>query len=190
MKKSLSLSKSTAIPNDKDTNNSNMPTQYARVKNVAKEEDVIKDNTDQTYAFVDKSLEEAMESSSIYEADQDVDYEYWSSNQNAHATLSISHSLHNYCMNLIHLLEKYHISILDGGVDTCLLGQGWEVLSDHSTRGANVVGFDHEAAVKRNLPIVSAITEVDLSDGISMILIVHESIYDDTANHSLLSEFQ
>jgi hypothetical protein len=30
-----------------------MPNQYARVKNVAKGEDVIKENTDQTYAFVD-----------------------------------------------------------------------------------------------------------------------------------------
>jgi hypothetical protein len=46
MKKSLALSKSTAVPNDKDTNNSNLPNQYARVKNVAKREDVIKDNTD------------------------------------------------------------------------------------------------------------------------------------------------
>jgi hypothetical protein len=51
MKKSLALSKSTAVPNDKDTNNSNMSNQYARVKNVAKGEDVIKDNIDQTYAF-------------------------------------------------------------------------------------------------------------------------------------------
>jgi hypothetical protein len=59
-----------------DTNNSNMPNQYARVKNVAKGEDVIKVNTDQTYAFVDEFLEEAIKSSSIYEADEDVDYEY------------------------------------------------------------------------------------------------------------------
>jgi hypothetical protein len=50
MKKSLALSKSTAIPNDKDTNNSNLPNQYARVKNVAKGEDIIKVNIDQTYA--------------------------------------------------------------------------------------------------------------------------------------------
>jgi hypothetical protein len=35
---------------------------YARVKNVAKEKDVIKENTDQTYAFVDEFLEEAMKS--------------------------------------------------------------------------------------------------------------------------------
>jgi hypothetical protein len=92
-------------------------------------------------------------------------------------------------MNLLHLPEKYHISILDGGADTCVLGQGWEVVSFHNTRRENVVGFDHEAAVKRNLPIVSAITAVDLPDGISVLLIVHEAIYNLTANHSLLSEF-
>jgi hypothetical protein len=97
MKKSLALSKSTAVSNDKDTNNANMPNQYTRVKNAAKGEDVIKEDTDQTQDFVDADefLEEAMKSSSLCEADQDVDYEYWSSNHNAHATLSISNSLHN-----------------------------------------------------------------------------------------------
>jgi hypothetical protein len=160
------------------------------VKNVVKGEDVIKDNTDQTYAFVDEFLEEAIKSSSIYETDQDVNYEYWSSNHNAHATLSISNSLHNKCMNLLHLPEKYHISILDIGADTCVLGQGLGVISVDNTRRANVVGFDHEAVLKRNLPIISAITAVDLLDGISVILIVHEAIYNDTANHSVLSEFQ
>jgi hypothetical protein len=92
-------------------------------------------------------------------------------------------------MNLLHLSERYHISILDGGADTCVLGQGWEVLSVHNTRRANVVGFDDEAALKRNLLIVRSITAVDLPDGISVILIVHEAMYNDTANHSLLSEF-
>jgi hypothetical protein len=52
------------------------------------------------------------------------------------------------------------------------------------------LGIDHEAAVKRNLPIVSVVTAVDLPDGISVLLIVHEGIYNDTANHSLLSKFQ
>jgi hypothetical protein len=113
MKKSLVLSKSTAVPNDKETNNSNMPNQYTRVKNVAKGKDVIKENTDQTYAFVDEFLEEAMKSSSIYETDEDedVDCEYWSSKYNAHATLNISNSLHNKCMNILHLPEKNHICI-------------------------------------------------------------------------------
>jgi hypothetical protein len=54
MKKSLGLSKSTAVPNDKDTNNSNLPNQYARVKNVVKGEDVIKKNTDQTFAYAEE----------------------------------------------------------------------------------------------------------------------------------------
>jgi hypothetical protein len=189
MKKSLALSKSTAIPNDKEPNNANMPNEYARVKNVAKGEDVIKENTDQTYDFVDEFLEEAMKILSIYETDEDVDYEYWSSNHDAHATLSISKFLHNQCMNLFHLPEKYYISILNDSADNCVLGQGWEVLSVYNTKRANVVGFDHEAAVKRNLPIVSAITAVEIPDGISVLLIVHESIYNDTANHSILSEF-
>jgi hypothetical protein len=66
MKKSLALSKSTAVPNDKEISNANLPNQYARVKNVAKGENIIKENTDQTYAFVDEFLEEAMKSASLY----------------------------------------------------------------------------------------------------------------------------
>jgi phosphoserine aminotransferase len=63
-----------------------------------------------------------MKISSLYETDEDVDYEYWSSNHNDHTTLSISNSIHNKCMNLLHLPEKYHINILDGGAYTCVLG--------------------------------------------------------------------
>jgi hypothetical protein len=77
MKKSLALSKYTAVPNDKETSNYSIPNQYARMKNVSKGEDVINDNTDHTYDFVDEFLEEAIKSSSIYDADQDLDYEYW-----------------------------------------------------------------------------------------------------------------
>jgi hypothetical protein len=132
-----------------------MPNQYARVKNVVKEDEVIQGNKDQVYGFVDEFLEESIKSSSSYEKDEDVDYEYWSLNHNAHATHSISNSLHNICMNLLHLPEKYHISILDGGEDTYVLGQGWKVLSVHNIRRANVVGFDHEAAAKRNLSMYS-----------------------------------
>jgi hypothetical protein len=80
MKKSLALSKSTDSTNDKNASNSNMPNQYARVTNVAKGEDIIKENINQTYPFVDvdEFLEEAMKISSIYETDtdEDVDYEY------------------------------------------------------------------------------------------------------------------
>jgi phosphoserine aminotransferase len=121
------------------------------VKNVSKGEDLIKDNIDQTYAFVDEFFEVEIKTSSIHELDEFIDSEYRSSSHNAQATLSISNSLHKKCVNLLHLPERYHISILDGSADTCILEQGWEVLSIHNTRRANVVGFDHEAAVKRNL---------------------------------------
>jgi hypothetical protein len=107
--------------NEKETKNANMSKQYARVKDEAKGEDVIMDNKHQTYAFVDEFLEEGMKSSSLYEADEDANYEYWSSNHYAHTILRISNSLHKKCKYLLHLPEKYHISILDGGEDTCIL---------------------------------------------------------------------
>jgi hypothetical protein len=59
MKSSLALSKFTAVPNDKETSNSKLPNQYAREKNVAKGEDVIKENTDQTYALLMNFLKKA-----------------------------------------------------------------------------------------------------------------------------------
>jgi hypothetical protein len=62
MKKSLALSKFTDTPNDKETSNSNLPCQYARVKNVTKGKEVIKDDKDQTYGFVDEFIEEATKS--------------------------------------------------------------------------------------------------------------------------------
>jgi hypothetical protein len=62
-----------------------------------------------------------------------------------------------YIINVkLHLPENYHISSLDAGADTRVLGKGWEILYVHNTRRANVVGFDHEAE-KRNLQICSEI---------------------------------
>ena len=93
-------------------------------------------------------LEEAVKISSIYESGQEVEDDFWTAEHNIHASISVNNTLHNKCMNLLFLPEKYHISILDGGVDTCVLGKGWEVLSIHNSRRANVVGFDHEATIK------------------------------------------
>jgi hypothetical protein len=93
-------------------------------------------------------------------------------------------------MNLLFLPERHHISILDGGADTCVLGKGWEIISTHNSRRANVVGFDHESAIKQNLPIFSAITALDLPNGQSVLLVIHVSIYNEASNQSLLSEFQ
>jgi hypothetical protein len=53
-----------------------MRNQFARVKNVAKGEEVVKENNDQTYDFLDEFLQEDMKISIMYETDEDVDYEY------------------------------------------------------------------------------------------------------------------
>jgi hypothetical protein len=53
-----------------------------------------------------------------------------------------------------------------------------------------MIGFDHGTAMKRDLPIVSAITALDLPDGTSIVLVVNENAYNDTENHYLLFGFQ
>jgi hypothetical protein len=49
-------------------------------------------------------------------------------------------------------------------------------------------GFDHETAIKWKLPIVSAITALDLPNGQSILLLVCEGTYNEASGHSLLSE--
>jgi hypothetical protein len=78
-------------------------------------------------------------------------------------------------MNLLFLPERHHISILDGGADTCVLGKGSEIISAHSSRRANAVGLVHDSAIKRNLPIVNPITVLDPPNGQSVLLVIHET---------------
>jgi hypothetical protein len=54
----------------------------------------------------------------------------------------------------------------------------------------NVVGFVNETTIKWNLPIISTITALDLPNGQSILSLVREGMYNETSNHSLLSEFQ
>ena len=108
---------------DKDPKDVNMPNQYAKAKSVAKGEEMIQGDTEQSYDFVDEFLEEALRSSSLFETEHDLEYDHWSSDHNIHASISISNTLHNKCMNLLFLPEIYQISILDSGADTCVLGK-------------------------------------------------------------------
>ena len=178
LKKSSNLSskdptKSSGKDDRNISSNSNMPNQYATVKNAVKGEDDTQVQATNTNDFIDEFLEDAIKSSNLYE-EQDDDYEAWNSEHNVYTSISINNTLHNKCMSLLFLPENHHISILDGDADTCVLRKGWEVLSIHNSRKANVVGFDHETAVKKNLPIVSAITAVDLPDGQSILLVINE----------------
>jgi hypothetical protein len=73
-------------------------------------------------SFDYERLEESIRGSSMHKTNEDLDYEYWSSDHNAHATLSKSNSIHDKCINQLYLPEKYHITILDSGADNFVLG--------------------------------------------------------------------
>jgi hypothetical protein len=80
-KSSNSTSRDTIKPSSTEfanlDSNSNMPNQYARLKNAVKGEDYIQDHQP-AYDFIDKLLEDAIKSSNMYE-EQDADYDPWNS---------------------------------------------------------------------------------------------------------------
>jgi hypothetical protein len=123
LKKSSSIiSKDTIKVSEKDKNNaSNMPSQYAKVKNTVKGEKEVQDGTEHDYGFIEEFLEEAVNTSHIYESQQEKEYDFWTSEHNVHTGISINNTLHNKCMSLLFLPENYHISVLDAGADTCVL---------------------------------------------------------------------
>ena len=71
-----------------------------------KGEKKVQEETDHTYGFIDEYLEEAVNTSNIYESRQEIDCDYWISEHNAHASISINNTLHNKCMNLLFLTRK------------------------------------------------------------------------------------
>jgi hypothetical protein len=79
-------------------------------------------------------------------------------------------------MNFLLLPESYQIIIPDGVKDVGVLCKGWELLSVHNSRSANVFGFDHETTIKRNLPVASAITALDLPNEQSMLMAIKRVI--------------
>jgi hypothetical protein len=66
--------------------------------------------------------------SNLYE-EHDTDYEMLNSDHNVNTSICINNTLYNRCMHLHFLPKLYHLSILDGDADMCVLGKGWEVLS-------------------------------------------------------------
>ena len=103
--------------------------------------------------------------------------------------VSVTNEQATRCMNSMFIEPTEKVMIIDNGADTCVLGQGWHIAQVHSTRKANVMGFDHHLAVKKDLGIVDALTAVDTPKG-TILLQVNEAVYNPTSEHSLLSEFQ
>ena len=93
------------------------------------------------------------------------------------------------CFSSLRIPSVYKHAILDNGANTCVIGKGWTIMSSHPIRKANVIGFDKQAAIKTDLPIVTAVTMVDTGEQ-NILLQVNEAVYNEDADHSLLSEYQ
>jgi hypothetical protein len=81
-------------------------------------------------------------------------------------------------------------AVSDNGADKTVMGDGWLILGDTATApGANLVGFDKDAK-KKGLPILSGAVKVKLDNGESIILRVHQGVYNAGSSTTLISEFQ
>ena len=58
-----------------------------------KGEEELQDGTEQDYGFIDEFLEEAVNTSNIYESQQEIDYDYWTSEHSIHTSISINNTL-------------------------------------------------------------------------------------------------
>jgi hypothetical protein len=82
-----------------------------------------------------------------------------------------------------------NVSTSDNGADTCVVGNGWKIVIK-TARRANLVGFDSNYARKKGLPIVTADTVVRLQDQSEVIIMAHETVYNEGSPTTLISEFQ
>ena len=142
-----------------------------------------------------QEVEEAMDHLTPEELDGIDDFieQYYSheDNEESDSSVNVAVTITEHQAQLLHASEDgiYHPAIIDNGADTCVLGKGWELIAKYPNRKANVIGFDNDIAVKRHLPIVSAITAVDVGDD-TYLLRVNEAVYNESAQHSLLSDYQ
>ena len=83
----------------------------------------------------------------------------------------------------------YKPNIIDSGADTCVIGKGWHVIAD-TKRRVNVIGFDKKVILKHSLPLVSAVTIVEPDDGNQIMLRIHQAVWNEDSQHTLLSDYQ
>ena len=84
--------------------------------------------------------------------------------------------------------DVYKVNIMDAGANTLVIGQGWELIAC-TNRKVNVIGFDQQIAIKKNLPITSAVTTTDVEDK-THLLQIHEAVHNASSPHSLPFVFQ
>jgi hypothetical protein len=99
----------------------------------------------------------------------------------------------DYIDRMIGLMQgdgNQFLAVIDNGADTAIMGDGWLILGDPAQAPlANLVGFDKEAK-KKGLPIISGAIKVQLDNKESVILRVHQGVYNSGSRTTLILEFQ
>ena len=100
----------------------------------------------------------------------------------------LSAEKHRRIMNLV-LQSGEHMTVIDNGADTILLGQGWRRKSVHPTRTVSVSGADPNKMLLRGLPVGTGITTITVCGKVHL-LQANEAIFNEGSPFSLLSDCQ
>jgi hypothetical protein len=84
--------------------------------------------------------------------------------------------------------DKQYYTIVDGGVDSCVLGANAKVVS-HTGRYATHVGYDPKHTRSKRIPIVTVYLKVMAHNGIPVLLKINEAVYNEGSPVTLLSEY-
>ena len=85
---------------------------------------------------------------------------------------------------------KYHVAFLDSAADTCGIGEPSWYIDETSDRTLTIEGYNSGTTTKENVPIGTGLTVVDLPDGESILLQVHEATVLGEIANTLFSEMQ
>jgi hypothetical protein len=83
-----------------------------------------------------------------------------------------------------------HVSVVDGGADTMVLGNGWRFIEVFEHRKVNIVGFDESDARKYGCHIGTAVSVMTYITGTDYLIVAHEAVENHRSGTSLLSEGQ
>ena len=82
---------------------------------------------------------------------------------------------------------KYHVAFLDSAADTCGIGGPSWYIDETSDRTVTIEGYDSGTSTKENIPIGTGLTVIDLRDGESILLRVHEAtVFGGDSKHPIL----
>ena len=91
---------------------------------------------------------------------------------------------------MLSLRRGWFVSTTDGGADTMILGKGWYKVYVNPNRTARIIGFDKKHAQKRDCPMGTGAAVFQDRDGIEVLVVAHEAVFNEGCTTTLLSEFQ